>query len=132
MGESSEDEFARETARSVTAAAEERAARAELKSLELSKELLEVRAALEAALAAKDQPTVPAPGEMGAQGGGEQGTGSEMGGSDTASMKTESTETASPKTPEFFLGGEGESTEERDAARTPALCLLGTLSVGEI
>ena len=132
MGESGVDEFARETTRSITATALERAAKAELETLKLSKELLEVQAALQAALAAKDQPTSPAPGEMGAQSGGVQGTGSEMGGSDTASTKTESTETASPKTPEFFFGGEGESTEERDAARTPALRLLGTLSVVEI
>ena len=111
MGESGVDEFARETTRSITATALERAAKAELETLKLSKELLEVQAALQAALAAKDQPTSPAPGEMGAQSGGVQGTGSEIGGSDTASTKTESTETASPKTPEFFFGGEGESTE---------------------
>ena len=127
MGEMGGDDFARGTARGIEAAAEERAAKAELVAQELGKEVAELRAAL-AARAANDQHTSPAPGEMGAQSGGGTGTGSEMGGSDTASTKTQSTETASPRTPDFF--GEGEPTEASAATQTPALCLLGNLPGG--
>ena len=94
MGEMGGDDFARGTARGIEAAAEERAAKAELVAQELGKEVAELRAALAAAQAANGQHTSPAPGEMGAQSGGETGTGSEMGGSDAASTKTQSTETA--------------------------------------
>lgn len=128
MGEMGGDDFARGTARGIEAAMEERAAKAELVAQELGKEVAELRAALAAAQAANGQHTSPAPGEMGAQSGGETGTGSEMGGSDTASTKTQSTETASPRTPDFF--GEGEPTEASAATQTPALCLLGNLPGG--
>ena len=128
MGEMGGDDFARGTARGIEAAMGERAARAELVAQELGKEVAELRAALAAAQAANGQHTSPAPGEMGAQSGGETGTRSEMGGSDAASTKTQSTETASPRTPDFF--GEGEPTEASAATQTPALCLLGNLPGG--
>ena len=102
MGEMGGDDFARGTARGIEAAMGERAARAELVAQELSKKVAELQAALAAERAANDRHTSPAPGEMGAQSGGETGTGSEMGGSDTASAKTQSTETASPRTPDFL------------------------------
>ena len=110
MGEMGGDDFARGTARGIEAAAEERAAKAELVAQELGKEVAELRAAL-AARAANDQHTSPAPGEMGAQSGGGTGTGSEMGGGDTSSTKTQSTETASPRTPDFFWGGRAHGGE---------------------